>query len=304
MNALSDYLFSFVNAHWLDAKDLFNSVFFTAIAGSLAGAFAGPRSAQKIAEKARNKEELLKEIRNTNAATMIAVSIWNSLVEAKKQHIKSLKNQFDRQRALAQEALARQQAGQGGAYDFHADFRTLPILNLPLAILQAQIFEKLSLHGRPIVLTTTLIQSVDGLNTAIIKRNQLVEFYKASSLMPNQLLELYFGFRHNGGLLNQEYPDSMEAIYRKADDGIFFSAQLCNELSEHGDKISAAFKKQFGKGSPRIIKPDFSKIKEADLMPNDDNYSTWFSMFVKREDRSREGAMQFIWRRLLRANTH
>ena len=36
---------------------------------------AGARAAQKIAEKARNKEELLKEIRNTNAATMIAFSI-------------------------------------------------------------------------------------------------------------------------------------------------------------------------------------------------------------------------------------
>jgi hypothetical protein len=141
-------------------------------------------------------------------------------------------------------------------------------------------FEKLSIHGRPIALITTLIQSVDGLNMAIMKRNQLVEFYKASSLPPNQLLALYFGFPFNGGQVNQEYPDSMEAIFTQTDDGIFFSTKLCDDLSEHGDH-SASFKKRFGKGSPQIIKPDFSKARDDDLMPSDGNYADWVNIFVK-----------------------
>lgn len=284
-NALSIELLPLLKAYWPDARDFFNSVFFTAIAGSLAGAFAGARAAQRIAEKTRNKDELLREIRVTNAATMVAFGICNTLLSAKKQHIRSLKNQFDQQRASIREALVNQKNGQAGIVEFHADFRTLPPLLLPLSILQAQIFEKLSLHGRPIALITTLIQSADGLNTAIVKRNQLVEFYKASSLPHNQLLALYFGFPFNGGQINQEYPDSIHAIYTQADDAIFFSAQLCNELSEHGDQLAASFRKQFGKGSPRVSKPDFSKAKDADLMPNEDNYADWFNMFVKRVDR-------------------
>lgn len=88
---MSDELFSLLKAHWPDAKDFFNSAFFTAIftaiAGSFAGAFAGAVAAQRIADKTRNKDELLKEIRATNAATMIAFGVCNSILLAKKQHI-------------------------------------------------------------------------------------------------------------------------------------------------------------------------------------------------------------------------
>lgn len=283
VSTLRGDLCSFFSAYWPDAKDFFNSVFFTAIAGSLAGAFAGARAAQRIAEKTRNKEELLREIRNTNAATMVAFGICNSLISAKKQHIKSLKEGFDQQKILAKDALSKQQAGQGSVFEFHADFRTLPALNLPTSILQKQIFEKLSLHGRPIALITTLSQSIDGLNLVLMKRNQLVELYKASALPANQLLALYFGFPMNGQT-NQEYPDTIEAIYRQTDDGIFFSSQLCGELSEHGDQLSAAFKKRLGKGGPRVTKPDFAKAKDAGLMPSDADYADWFNMFVRRPD--------------------
>jgi hypothetical protein len=84
VSTLRGDLCSFFSAHLPDAKDFFNSVFFTAIAGSLAGAFAGARAAQRIAEKTRNKEELLREIRNTNAATMVAFGVCNSLISGQK----------------------------------------------------------------------------------------------------------------------------------------------------------------------------------------------------------------------------
>ena len=87
-------------------------------------------------------------------------------------------------------------------------------------------FEKLSIHGRPIALTTTLIQSVDGLNMAIMKRNQLVEFYKASSSPPNQLLALYFGFPFTEDRLIRNILTQWEAIFTQTDDGIFFSTKL------------------------------------------------------------------------------
>jgi|SRR5579862_2136861 len=72
MSELWNGILTYLQAHWPDAKDFFNSVFFTAIAGSFAGALAGAVTAQRIANKTRNKDELLKEIRAANAATMVA----------------------------------------------------------------------------------------------------------------------------------------------------------------------------------------------------------------------------------------
>ncbi len=137
---------------------------------------------------------------------MVAFGICNTLLSAKKQHIKSLKEQFEEQKASVREAMAKQQQGQAGVVEFHANYLTLPALALPLSTLQTQIFEKLSLHGRPIALVTTLIQSMDGLNVAIKKRNDLIESFKGSSLPHNQLLALYYGFSF-GGQVNQEYPE-------------------------------------------------------------------------------------------------
>ncbi len=294
---MSDELLSLLKAHWPDAKNFFNSVFFTAIAGSLAGAFAGAVAAQRIADKTRNKDELLKEIRATNAAIMIAFGVCNSILLAKKQHIVALRETFNQHRVAARAVIAAQQAGRGEVFEFHGNFRTFDILSLPLPILQTQVFEKLSVQGRPILLLTTLDQSARGLNEAIRKRNQLVEMFKARSLpsSSSELLALYFGFPFQGRT-DQQYSDSIEAIYKQADDAIWFSAKLCSDLSAHGEQLSATFKNKFGKGAPRIHKPDFAKATEGNLMPSDDDYADWVSMFVKRPaSLSRIGR---VWRSL------
>jgi hypothetical protein len=141
-------VYAFISAYWPYARDFFNSVFFTAIAGSFAGAFAGARAAQLIAEKTRNKEEMLREIRNTNSATMLAFGICNSLISAKKQHIKSLKDGFDQHKISAKEALIKQKL-EPTVFEFQADFRTLPLLNVPTAIVIAQGVGQEARIGRP-----------------------------------------------------------------------------------------------------------------------------------------------------------
>ena len=70
-------------------------------------------------------------------------------------------------------------------------------------------------------------------------------------------MALYFGFPFDHGQVNQEYADMMEAIYNQADDIIFFSSQLCKELSEHGDELATSFKKHFGRNVPRIDETGF-----------------------------------------------
>jgi hypothetical protein len=54
MNTLSEYLFSFVNTHLLDAKDFFNSVFLRQLLAP-SQAHWGARAVQKIAESPSEK---------------------------------------------------------------------------------------------------------------------------------------------------------------------------------------------------------------------------------------------------------
>lgn len=277
----------FLQTLWYDTKDFLNSTFFTAIAGSLAGAFAGAYGAQRIAERGKNREELLKEIHNTNAAIMVAFGICNSLLSLKKQHVKSLKETFDAQKLALQTHVDKQKGGEvdkNTIFKFRADFQTLSLMPLPLDILQNQVFEKLSLTGRPLSLATTLSQTVHSLNVSLEKRNQLIELYKANSPIPDLVLAtLYFGLPQNGRHINQDYPACVDAIYSQTDDGIQFSLFLCNDLVEHGELILDRFQKDFGKGAPTINKPDFAKAKNSGLLPNEEDYTDWSKMFVKKQ---------------------
>ena len=276
-----------LTAHWLEINDFFNSVFFTAIAGSLAGAFAGAYGAQRIAERAKYRDQLLKEVRDTNAAIMVAFGVCNSLLSMKKQHVRSLKEDFETQKTALLDHYKNRELGKiskDEIFRFKADLQTLSLPSLPVDILQKQVFEKLSLVGRPLSLTTMLSQTVHSLSASLEKRNQLIESYKASDgFSPAQ----YFGLPLDGQV-NQDYPSVIDAIYHQTDDGIFFSQLLCKDLVEHGNQIVDQFKKHFKKGAPTISETDFAKAEKSDLMPNADNYVDWFTMFVKRNTPTKE----------------
>jgi hypothetical protein len=81
---------------WQSAEGFLNSVFFTSIVGALAGAFAGAYGGQLIVERGRTREQMLAEIRNANAAIMIAYSICNMLLSLKGQHLKPFKETYDK----------------------------------------------------------------------------------------------------------------------------------------------------------------------------------------------------------------
>jgi hypothetical protein len=277
---LYDQFSTFISVHWLEIKEFFNSVFFTAIAGSFAGAFAGAYGAQRIAEKAKYRDQLLKEIRGTNTAIMLAFGICNSLLSIKKQHVKSLKEDFDTQKTALLDYKRKRELGlisKDQVFHYKADFQTLSLPPLPVDILQTQVFEKLSLVGRPISLTTTLSQTVHSLSSSLAKRNQQIETYKAND---GASIEEYFGLPLNGQI-NEIYPSLINAIYRQTDDGIFFSQLLCRDMIEHGNMSIELFNKSFKKGAPTISKTDFSKAEKLGLMPNADNYADWITMFAK-----------------------
>jgi len=281
---------TYLTAHWVEIKEFFNSVFFTAIAGSLAGAFAGAYGAQRIAERAKVRDQFLKEIRDTNTAMMVAFGICNSLITIKKQHLKVLKEDFETQKLALLEHQERRRLGQiskDEIFHFKADLETLSLPPLPVDILQGLVFERLSLVGRPLALTTTLGQTVHTLGAFLEKRNELIESYKAAG---GVTVPQYFGLPI-AGQIDQNYPSAINAISDQADDGIFFSQLLCKDLAEHGNRIAVQFKDTFGKDAPKINRTDFGPAEDLDLMPSPKSYPDWLNfgkMPIRESDKGLE----------------
>lgn len=259
-----------VNWTW----QLLNSNFLTA----LAGAFAGAYGAQWIIKRIERKRRHLEEIRSTNAAIMVAFGITNTFCALKDQHVKGLKDGFDRQRtALEAHQLQKNQGSipPQQPFEFEANFQTLLPIHVPIEVLHKLLFEKISVAGRPLTLVATLSQSIDVLNNSHERRNEIIAKCQANSpLHPDVLASIYFGLPDRNGHIDRSYPDSVDAISNQTDDCIFFSKLLGEDLFEHGQQLA----KSFGKHSPPIQKVDFTKAEQNGLIPDTKLYVDWLSM--------------------------
>jgi hypothetical protein len=136
------------SALWQYASGFLNSNAFTAIAGSCAGAFAGAWVAQRIAARGKERDDFIAEMRNTSAATVVALSICNSFLSIKKQHVKRLKDTFDKQKADYLERVQKYHSGELTSNDtappllFDLQVLVLPPFALALDALRQQLFEK------------------------------------------------------------------------------------------------------------------------------------------------------------------
>lgn len=246
-----------------------------------AGAIGGAYGAQIIAEKAKSKEELVKEIRNTNASLALTFSICNSLFSLKGQHVQRMRETHAEQRAGFLDHIARRQRGENvPEFRFLADWQALSLPYLPVEILQKQLFEKLSVRGRALNLITSLTQSLGTLQETFEKRNELIRSYQARNLSQQDLPILYFGLPYNGGHVNNEYPSTLDILFSVTNDSIFFSHLLGKDLIKHGRRLVRRFEIKYGKDAPRIDKADFSIAIARGLMPPSDDYRDWLTMFM------------------------
>ena len=271
-----------VAAEWPYAENFFNSVFFTSIAGAFAGALGGAWAAQRIAERVKSKDELIKEIRATNASILLAFGICNTLIVAKRQVTLPMKSRFDQDLVKIDEVVRNaKQTGPPVNLKVIADYRALTPVDLPISILEDHVFEKLSLRSRPLLATTTLTRVTRGLNDTLMIRNNLIERIKAMPLTSFQKLLFYFGRLNIDGSYNQEYSSLLDGICKQTDAGIFYSHEFCNELVKHGNEVSDSFRRKFREEPPRIVKPNFDQAKEAGLMPDESDYADWRGAVVE-----------------------
>lgn len=222
---------------WDNLTGFLNSNFTAALAGALAGALA----AQRIADRAKQRDALLQEVRIINAAIMVTFTICNAGLALKKQFVKGIYEEYSKQKELLQEFHRRRNAGEQPRdlpFEFRADFRTVPMPVVPIDLLRTQVFEHISVTGRPLALVSTLAGAVASLAGIIQKRDTLIERFTAlGPAGADQLPAFYFGLPYGPGHVSMEYVDTIEGLRSLTEDVIFFSELLGKDLMDHGNQI-------------------------------------------------------------------
>lgn len=147
-------LIAWFEVHRECIERFFNSNGFIAIAGAFAGAWAGAYIAQKIADKNKSEDEQLKELRETNAAIMIALAIFESAVAFKRQRLKPIVRRYEVAKSELLGFLRQKETGlltPGELFNFEVDFEALTLLPFPTASLEKKVFERLLNKGSELI---------------------------------------------------------------------------------------------------------------------------------------------------------
>lgn len=255
----------------------------SALIGSLAGAFAGALAAVTMEERKQKRALLLAEIRTTNVAIVLALTICNAFLSSRKQHVGLIKSAFTAQKKNFDEFRRARERGEISTttqLELRADLQQIPPLEAPIHVLQDHVLNRLTfLNGRPVALAVQLDQSTNLLNAAHRNRNASCEEFRSGRRPVNP--HTYLGVPKEGHT-DVSYPNFIEQIDAYTDDCIWFSNRLCKDLEEHGNEIRAKFVERFGRDCPHINKPDFSRQEAEGLIPPDQKFSDWLSGFGKR----------------------
>lgn len=264
---------------WTEAEQVVASLI-----GALVGAWAGAWAARSGAAADKERDSLMGEINGVNAAGSLCFMISNVALSLKKQHVKEMKETFDKARNECEEHLRRAAAGERMAvYEFRADLNTLPLMNFPTQELRSIALDRLTLPPRGMAAVMQLHQLSIQLDVSLHRRNSFIEETrrkKAAGVEPITPYN-YFGIKDKAGHTDMDYSDTLTAIATLTDDAIFFSALLAEDLNAHGEKTRRRLRKPFPfsllQRLPTVRKADFARA--GDLMPPRKNYEDWLSAF-------------------------
>ncbi|MGE5492163.1 MAG: hypothetical protein ACM31P_12850 [Actinomycetota bacterium] len=276
---------------WEDIQALGNAPFTTSLLGALAGAFAGAYMAQRIAERGKRREELLVELRSVNAATALTFEIVNTLLALKTRHVQPLNATYQAEHSRYQDYAAKRVTGQiqgNTPYPIQAELRSIPAVSIPTQMVQDLLFGKISATGRPLNLAASLTEALRHLGKAVDRHNELIGDFRARRLPPGtDLATMYLGLPGPGSQGNREYGDTVSGITTLTDDAIFFAQLLCLDLRDYGRGISDRLRKLLRGEPPRVYAVDFAKARADKLIPNDEDYASWFTAFEPPPKRKR-----------------
>lgn len=261
-----------------------NSSFAIGLVSAFAGAFAGALGAQRIAERSKSKADLLKELRNTNASITLSVTICNTALALKKQHVTPMATEYAKQKQGALAAIDVAARGEGPSfYHLTADLKLFPAPQTPIDSIKSILFNNVSVHGRELALLAVLDQSIAEIKDAFLLRKDLTAQLHAIDKDDQAFYELYLGLKSQAGQTNELYPDTVGAIVSYTDDIAFFAALLADDLIKHGQKVYQKLKSEFKTFSPKVSTVDFTRPRALGLIPPDSQYADWLQGFTEQE---------------------
>ena len=259
---------------------ILNSPFVLSLLGAAAGACVGAIVATRLVARRQRREELTAEIRSTNVATMVALSICHKVLSLKRAHVLPLATKFAADMAAWNEFMRQRRTGerQGNTPPpISIDLRVVASMTFPVVTLQRLLFDEISLSGRSLALMTTLSETAGWLTNANAKRNELVDQMRR---LPDAtgVAQLYFGVPSATGAVNPDYQDAVTAVANHTDELIYFSATLANDLAAHAQRLRSSWVAEFGaKHVPETTAVDFTAARQNGLMPDDAKFAEWLA---------------------------
>lgn len=267
------------------------STFVVSAIGALAGASAGALGAQRVIERAKRKDDLQKEIRNTNAAIMVAFTIANTALGLKGQLVKPMQEKFQADLESFKKYLRERDVGmrQGNApYELVADFKNFLPPAVPIDALKKLVYEGISSAGKPLGIVALVDAAAVGLTHSLSERRRAIADLQANAFEGEDLARRYFGHESARGQTHREYADLVDVISGYTDDLIYFSAALADALTKHGNAVRSVYVEKYGTDVSNISTLDFSKVKATGLFPPDSNYASWAQWVVERQGNEAE----------------
>lgn len=232
-------------------------------------------------ERSAQRKMLLLEIRSTNAALTIAHTIWMGALSLKQQYVKNLRDEHRRHQELYEAHTSRRE----GSIDSPSEYLTIranlivvvaPLL--PIQLLQSHTFEKISITGRALLLTTAIAQAADYLASSMHRRNEIVGELLRDNISGQELLNRYLGLETSAGSKNSEYPQTIQQIYEMTDDLLACSELLANELHQHGLSMFKQLPPRIRNDLPPIVLPDLEAMRRDGWAPAEAAYAPWTSV--------------------------
>jgi hypothetical protein len=262
----------------LGKPELLNVVIASALAS-----FGGAIGAQIIISRGQTKQAVITELNSIRAAIALCVSITNQFMTLKRQIVRPMRNRYvqvQQEHETFQEAAKAHKGPPPLVFEFQADFQTITPIRTPDKVLEHYAFEKISLPSRGLAAAVSLAGAVDGLERAILYRNeQIAEFQRASPLTSRELVPKYLGLTGPNGVVDVRYKGSVEAIYTQTDDCIFFSYTLADELLQHGKKLRKRYAWRYRLRVRKFQSVDWSIAENAGLIPPKEQYADWLRGF-------------------------
>jgi hypothetical protein len=228
-----------------------------------------------LTSRAQAKRRILDELKAVRAARLLSFSIANKALAMKRQHIRAMKQRYD-------VAVAAYNQRQAGPLQISLDLQTLSRVKFPGDVLEKIVFEKCALEQKALAAVVSLSGAIDDLTTSIDFRNGLISEFreKHATKSEREKIELYVG-APSAGLVDSRFAHNIEALSHQADDCIFFSMLLSDELTSYGNAMRSRKKLKFRLGIQKFWPADWSIARGADLIPPDSQYADWLRGFKR-----------------------